>query len=199
LVTPKLTSFNHAIYVISDSIDVLKKAVDDGAAAVQLRDKSGDLESIREKARAMVLYKRSKNFIFILNDHPKLAVEVNADGVHIGQDYETAEARRIVGPDLIIGKSTHSIEQGLEAQKEEANYISVGPVFLTPTKPGRKAVGLEYVREAAGKISLPFVAIGGIDLDNVGAVLEAGAKTIGVVRAASAVPQFLKLIGESGR
>jgi len=185
--------------VISDSIDVLKKAVDDGAAAVQLRDKSGDLESIREKARAMVLYKRSKNFIFILNDHPKLAVEVNADGVHIGQDYETAEARRIVGPDLIIGKSTHSIEQGLEAQKEEANYISVGPVFLTPTKPGRKAVGLEYVREAAGKISLPFVAIGGIDLDNVGAVLEAGAKTIGVVRAASAVPQFLKLIGESGR
>jgi len=192
-----LDTFNYAIYVISDSIAILKKAVDDGATIVQLRDKSGNLESIRKKSREMILYKQSRDFIFILNDYPELAVEVSADGIHIGQDFKTKEARRIVGLDLIIGKSTHSLSQGLEAQKDGTNYISVGPVFLTPTKPGRKAVGLDYVREAAEKISLPFVAIGGIDLDNVGTVLKAGAKTIGIVRAAPDVPQFLKLIREN--
>ena len=192
-----MDTFNYAIYVISDSIAILKKAVDDGATIVQLRDKSGNLESIRKKSREMILYKQSRDFIFILNDYPELAVEVSADGIHIGQDFKTKEARRIVGLDLIIGKSTHSLSQGLEAQKDGTNYISVGPVFLTPTKPGRKAVGLDYVREAAEKISLPFVAIGGIDLDNVGTVLKAGAKTIGIVRAAPDVPQFLKLIREN--
>ncbi len=186
--------FNNSVYVISDSVSALKKAVDDGAAIVQLRDKSEDSESIQKKALEVAAYKQHRNFIFILNDYPELAVTVKADGVHIGQDLPLDKVRAIVGPDLIIGKSTHSLEQGLEAQNYGADYISVGPVFPTPTKPGRKAVGIEYVREAAQKIRLPFVAIGGIDLGNVDEILNAGAKTIGVVRAAGDVPLFLNKI-----
>jgi thiamine-phosphate pyrophosphorylase len=182
------------LYVISDSVAALGKAVDCGAAVVQLRDKSASLELIYDKAREIIHYKKYRNFLFILNDYPELAAEIQADGVHIGQDFSSFKARSIVGSDFIIGKSTHSLQQGLQAQKEGVNYISIGPVFKTPTKPERMAVGLEYVREAEQKISIPFVAIGGIDLNNIDSVLSAGAKIIGVVRAAKDAAQLLEKI-----
>lgn len=125
-----------------------------------------------------------------------MAINAGADGVHIGQDTPTIETRKIVGPNLIIGKTTHSLDQGLEARLEGADYFSVGPVYETPTKPGRKAVGLEYVRLAAENIDLPFVAIGGLDLKNIEEVLNAGAKTIGIVRAAADAKELLKKIRE---
>jgi thiamine-phosphate pyrophosphorylase len=186
--------FNYSIYVISDSVAVLKKAIDDGARVIQLRDKSGDQRSIIIKARELIAYKENRDFIFILNDDPDLAAKLKADGVHIGQDLPLDKARAIVGPGPIIGRSTHSLEQGLEAEKNSADYISVGPVFPTPTKPDRPAVGMEYVRAAAREIKLPFVAIGGIELNNVDKILNSGAKTIGVVRAAGDVPLFLEKI-----
>jgi thiamine-phosphate pyrophosphorylase len=109
---------------------------------------------------------------------------VGADGVHLGQDdLQLAEARRILGPDRIIGISTHNIGQALEAERGGADYIGVGPVFPTGTKPGRKAVTTDYVREAAQQVSIPFVAIGGITLDNVDQVLDAGATRICAVSA----------------
>jgi thiamine-phosphate pyrophosphorylase len=152
------------------------------------------LEEINAKAKKIIEYKKEKSFVFIINDYPGLAVEVGADGVHIGQDFSISKARQIIGSRLILGKSTHSIEQGLRAQADGADYISVGPVFSTPTKLGRKAVGLEYVRQAASLITIPMVAIGGINLSNINEVLQAGAKTIGVVRAASEAPQLLKIL-----
>jgi thiamine-phosphate pyrophosphorylase len=194
---PFYAGFNRSIYVISDDIPVLKKAVADGAAIVQLRDKSGAADVTAKKAQELVAYKASNDFLFILNDSPELAVKVGADGVHIGQDFSTAEARKIVGPNLLLGKSTHSLEQGQRAQAEGADYLSVGPVFATPTKPGRPAVGLAAVREAAAGITIPFVAIGGIDVDNAGAVLAAGARTLGVVRAAPRAAVLLKMIKDN--
>jgi len=193
----------YQVYVVSDSVDVLIKAINDGARTIQLRDKSGNTETIRTKAIKLVCYKNQKDFTFILNDDPSLAVEVGADGVHIGQDFPTKKAREIIGPNRILGKSTHSLKQGLAAQAERVDYISVGPLFPTPTKPGRPAVGLEYVRLAAANIKIPFVVIGGIDLTNVDEVIKAGAKWIGVVRAADQVPQLLKILiplplGEGG-
>lgn len=182
--------FDQSVYVISDSVEVLRQAIADGATVVQLRDKTGDTATIRKKALEVLSDRKNRLFIFILNDDPELAVGVHADGVHIGQDFSIAEARKLVGAKMILGKSTHSLAQGLEAEKEGADYISVGPVFRTPTKPGRPAVGVDYVRQAAERIALPFVAIGGIDLRNVDEVLDAGAKTIGVVRAAKDVPAF---------
>ncbi len=186
--------FSNDLYVISDSVDILKKAVEDGSAIVQLRDKSGDATAILGKAQEMVAYKRTKPFVFILNDDPALAIEAGADGVHIGQDMATAEARSMLGAEMILGKTTHNLEQARQAIRDGADYISVGPVYATPTKPGRPAVGLDYVREAASHIDLPFVAIGGIDLSNIDDVLASGAKTIGVVRACVDAPALLQRI-----
>jgi len=190
--------FRNDLYVISASVDDLKQAVNDGAAIVQLRDKMGDERTVLEKARQMVEYKKVRDFVFILNDDPRLAVKTGADGVHIGQDMETREARAIVG-DLIVGKTTHNLEQGRQAIADGADYISTGPVYPTPTKPGRPAVGLEYVREAAQNLDIPAVAIGGIDLTNIDDVLAAGAKTIGVVRACTDAPELLKRIRKAAQ
>ncbi|MFH1386329.1 MAG: thiamine phosphate synthase [bacterium] len=188
------TLFANKLYIISDSVAVLKKAIADGVTIIQLRDKLSGLNGIRRKAEELADQAKNFKVLFIINDHPELAVEAGADGVHIGQDFSTLEARRIVGTDLMIGKSTHSIEQGITAEKEGADYISVGPVFATPTKPGRPPVGLEYVRQAAKEIKIPFVAIGGICLDNIDQVLNAGARTIGIVRAADDAPRLLEII-----
>ena len=190
--------FKNDLYVISASVDDLKQAVNDGAAIVQLRDKTGDESTVLEKARQMVEHKKVRDFVFILNDDPELAVKAGADGVHIGQDMETREARAIVG-DLIVGKTTHNLEQGRQAIKDGADYISTGPVYPTPTKPGRPAVGLDYVREAAQNLDIPAVAIGGIDLTNIDDVLAAGAKTIGVVRACTDAPELLKRIRKAAQ
>jgi thiamine-phosphate pyrophosphorylase len=179
----KKIPFTKDLYVISDAVSALKEAVDGGAAIAQLRDKLSEEEIILKKAQEMIAYKMVKPFVFILNDDPALAVRAGADGVHIGQDMSTEETRRIVGEGMIIGKTTHNMEQGRQAIRDGADYISVGPVYATPTKPGRPAVGLDYVRAAAEGLAIPFVAIGGIDLSNIDDVLAAGAKTIGVVRA----------------
>ena len=179
----KKIPFTNDLYVISDSVTALKEAIDDGAAIVQLRDKLSGEEIILKKSQEMIAYKKVRPFVFILNDDPALAVRIGADGVHVGQDMSTEETRRIVGEGMIIGKTTHNMEQGRQAIRDGADYISVGPVYATPTKPGRPAVGLDYVREAAKGLEIPFVAIGGIDLSNIDDILTAGAKTIGVVRA----------------
>ena len=186
--------FRNDLYVISGSVDDLKRAVNDGAAIVQLRDKTGNEDAVLEKAREIVEYKKTREFVFILNDDPSLAVKAGADGVHIGQDMSTKEAREIVGGDMIVGKTTHNLEQGRQAIADGADYISTGPVYPTPTKPGRPAVGLEYVRQAAQNLDIPAVAIGGIDLSNIDDVLKAGARTIGVVRACTDAPELLKRI-----
>ncbi|OPY65370.1 MAG: Thiamine-phosphate synthase [Syntrophorhabdaceae bacterium PtaU1.Bin034] len=190
----KKIPFVNDLYVISDSVHVLKKAVDDGAAIVQLRDKSGDEAAILEKAREIIAYKTAKDFIFILNDDAHLAVKAGADGVHVGQDTSTEETRKIIGEGMILGKTTHNLDQGKQAILDGADYLSVGPVYATPTKPGRPAVGLAYVREAAQNLQIPFVVIGGIDLTNIDDVVSAGARTVGVVRAYDQTAELLKRI-----
>jgi len=186
--------FANDLYVVSSSVSELKRAVDNGAAIVQLRDKTGDEATVLEKARELADYKHVRPFIFILNDDPALAVKAGADGVHVGQDMSTLEARAVVGDGMIVGKTTHNLEQGRQAMRDGADYISTGPVYATPTKPGRAPVGLAYVREAAEHLDIPSVAIGGIDLSNIDDVLAAGARTIGVVRASSDAVELLKRI-----
>lgn len=191
--------FDNDLYVISDSVAVLIQAVDDGAAIVQLRDKSAGDSVIRDKAEQIIAHRKKRPFVFILNDDPGLAVELRADGVHVGQDMSTREARRVIGDRMILGKTTHNLEQARQAISDGADYVSVGPVYPTPTKPGRPSVGLEYVREASANLSIPFVAIGGIDLGNIDDVLASGARTVGIVRAASDAPALLKKIKAVGR
>ncbi len=180
-----------AVYPLSDSIDELKWLVDHGAAIVQLRDKSGDHKLIRQKvsafARYLVEFNRLKKrkVLFILNDYPELAAELPVDGVHIGQtDGSVAAIRRLIGSNKIIGRSNQSLEQMQESVRAGADYVSIGPIFSTPTKPDRSAVGLEMVARVAQELSAPWLAIGGIDQSNIFSVQQAGAKNFAVVRSA---------------
>jgi len=160
----------------------LEASLRGGVDIVQLRMKDADEEEILAAAALVARACAEHGALFILNDRPDLVAEAGADGVHVGQDdAPVAQARAVVGADRLVGLSTHSPAQIRAAGG--ADYIGVGPVFETPTKPGRPAVGLELVRHAARCAPVPFFAIGGIDVANVAAVASAGAGRVAVVRA----------------
>jgi thiamine-phosphate pyrophosphorylase len=155
-----------------------------GVDIVQLRMKDATDEEIVRTGRRFARATAEHGALFILNDRPELVEATGADGVHVGQDdLPVADARAAVGPDRLVGLSTHSPEQVDRAAGASVDYIGVGPVHETPTKPGRRAVGVALVRYAAGHAAVPFFAIGGIAPGNVEAVREAGAERIAVVRA----------------
>jgi thiamine-phosphate pyrophosphorylase len=168
----------------------LERVLRGGVDIVQLRLKDTSDDTIVATARRYGAVCRAHDVPLILNDRPDLVAAASADGVHVGQDdMMVAQARGLVGPDRIVGLSTHSPAQvdGAAAQPE-VDYIGVGPVHATPTKPGRPAVGLDLVRYAAAHAATPFFAIGGIDAGNVAAVRAAGATRIAVVRAITDAP-----------
>jgi thiamine-phosphate pyrophosphorylase len=163
----------------------LERALIGGVNIIQLRLKDADDETILATARRYAVVCHAHGVPLILNDRPDLVAAAGADGVHVGQDdVAVAQARALVGADRIVGLSTHSpVQIDAAAAEPEVDYIGVGPVHATPTKPGRPAVGLELVRYAAAHAATPFFAIGGIDTANAGAVRAAGATRIAVVRA----------------
>jgi thiamine-phosphate pyrophosphorylase len=164
---------------------VLPAALRGGVDMVQLRDKHAGDDSILSAAARFRAVCHDHGALFWLNDRPDLAVECEADGVHVGQDDQAvSEVRELVGPQTLIGLSTHSPGQFDAALSSDADQLSVGPVWATPTKEGRPAAGLDYVRHAAQRgAETPWFAIGGIDLHNVRQVVAAGARRIVVVRA----------------
>jgi thiamine-phosphate pyrophosphorylase len=164
---------------------VLEPALSGGVDMVQLRDKDADDELLLRAAARFRALCSEHGALFWVNDRPDLAREAGADGVHVGQDDEPVdEVRERVGPDVLIGLSTHSPAQFDAALRSQADQLSVGPVWETPTKAGRPAAGLDYVRYAAATGGdAPWFAIGGIDANNVRDVVAAGARRIVVVRA----------------
>lgn len=176
------------LYLVTPAIAParLQAALAAGVDVVQLRIKDAPDAVIVREAAVLQAACAAAGALFVLNDRPDLVAAVGADGVHVGQDdTAVADARARVGPDRVVGLSTHSPEQ-LAAAHDAAggvDYVGVGPVHATPTKPGRAAVGLDLVRHAAAHATLPWFAIGGIDAGNVAAVCAAGATRIAVVRA----------------
>jgi thiamine-phosphate pyrophosphorylase len=163
---------------------LLRAALTGGADIVQLREKELGRAEIERAAQTFRRVADTFSALFILNDDPELARACDADGVHVGQDDVSAEqARELLGPNAIVGLSTHSQEQIAASAERPVDYISVGPIWETPTKEGRPAVGLELIRHAAEQAPHPFFAIGGIDPDNATAVVEAGAQRLCAVRA----------------
>src|SRR5690606_14218220 len=162
-----------------DMLDVMEQAILGGVDIIQLRDKSGDIEAIRKKAVALRQLTAQYGVTFIVNEYIDIALEVDADGVHLGQgDVPLAEARRRMG-NKIIGISTHAIEEAIQAERDGADYIGVGPIYPTKTKEDVvDPVTVSYVKEVASTIRIPFVAIGGIKLHNVDEVIKAGATRI---------------------
>jgi len=175
--------------------DLLRAAIAGGVDIVQLRDKYLDDEELLAAARVAGSLCEQMGALLIVNDRPLLAREAGADGVHVGQDdMPVAEVRALVGPDMLIGLSTHAQGEidgaggsasggGAERSPARPDYIGVGPVHETPTKPGRPAVGLDLVRYAAAHAPVPFFAIGGLHAGNLSEVIGAGARRAVVLRA----------------
>jgi thiamine-phosphate diphosphorylase len=163
---------------------LLRAALTGGADVVQLREKKLGRAEIERAAETFRRVADTFSALFILNDDPELARACDADGVHVGQDDVGAEqARELLGPDAIVGLSTHSEEQIAASAGRPVDYISVGPVWETPTKEGRPGVGTDLIAHAAEHAPHPFFAIGGIDAGNAKQVVAAGAERLCVVRA----------------
>ena len=155
-----------------------------GVDIVQLRDKHLDARGILERGRHGLRVCRGLGVPFILNDRPDLALELGADGVHVGQDDAPPSlCRRLLGPDAIIGYSTHApVELDAATREDAVDYLSAGPVVATPTKPGREGTGLEYLSYAAANSTKPWFVTGGATPDTVAAMAAAGARRFVVVR-----------------
>jgi thiamine-phosphate pyrophosphorylase len=167
------------------ALETAEKSIQGGVDILQLRERGLSDSKLLDLACRMREMTRKYKVLFLVNDRPDIARLCEADGVHLGQDDLSVEqARAILKEGKLVGVSTHAPDQAKRALKDGADYIGVGPVFATPTKEGRPAVTVEYVRQVAAlQPTVPFFAIGGIDLSNLPAVLEAGAWRVAMVRA----------------
>ena len=166
-----------------DLLDFVAQCVEGGVDVVQFRDKDLEARDIVERATALQSLCEDVGVPFILNDRPDLALEVGADGTHVGQqDVSASLARRILGPCAIVGLSTHCESELESASGEPVDYVSVGPVVPTPTKPGRPGTGTGLVSYAAERFSGPFFVTGGVNPDSVAQLAAAGARRFVVVR-----------------
>lgn len=164
-------------------VDTVESVLKGGLTVVQYRDKNTDDWLRLEQGRKLRELCHSYGALLIINDRVDLALAIDADGVHLGQqDMPIAIARQLLGPQRLIGRSTTNPEEMQKAIAEGADYIGVGPVYETPTKPGKAAAGLEYVRYAAQNSTIPWFAIGGIDTNNINDVIDSGAERVAVVR-----------------
>ena len=165
-------------------LDMTQAVLRAGVGWVQYRDKNASRRKVYEEAIKLKDLAGKHNAVFIINDYSDIALAVDADGVHLGQDdLPVKEARKILGKGKIIGVSTHCIEQALEAEQAGADYIGFGPVFHTSTKDAGSPRGIELLGEIKNKVSIPVVAIGGINLENIHSVLETGVDAVAVASA----------------
>lgn len=183
---------NSQLYTIIDKQVLGKRALMETAKLlntaktdiIQLRDKISCKKSILKDAKAMSKLFSKRKTIFIINDYIDIALIVNSDGVHIGQDdLPIEEVRKLIGKDKIIGVSCHSLKQATEAEERGADYIGIGPIYPTNTKPEYTPVGLDLLKQCSREIHIPFFAIGGINLTNLKQVITAGAEKIAVCSA----------------
>ena len=172
-------------YVITsgDHITIAKNACEAGARILQYRDKHSTRKEMTAIARQIRKYTAESGTLFIINDYIDLAMIVGADGVHLGQDdISIHDARKITPEGFIIGVSTHSLEQAVEAERSGADYIGIGPVFATPTKEDYIPIGIETVKQVSETVNIPFVAIGGLNLSNIHRLRELGVFNVAMVR-----------------
>ncbi len=184
----------------SDVANITQQLLTGGADVIQLRAKGAEMDQIIIAAKQILPLCKSAGIPFILNDFPELAVELGADGVHIGQDDGSIyDVRRSIGENLLIGRSTHSLEQARKAMDDGADYIGFGPLFPTPTKAGRPAIGLEEVSKMETEVGqfVPAFCIGGIKMENLGEVLAAGARRCVIVSQLLTAPDVTKATAEA--
>lgn len=168
---------------LNELFEILKDTVRAGTTIVQLRSKQGDPKAVKVFTELALSFTKNKA-LFIMNDSANLAQEMQCDGVHLGQDdMPLLDARRILGPGKIIGISCQTLAQAQKAEAEGADYIGFGSVFKTQTKPGRSPMDLKLIEDLRSHIAIPVFFIGGITLENLRVVLDAGADRVAVTRA----------------
>jgi len=196
------------LYLISDTAfsrgrtheEIVRAGLSGGARVIQLREKKLSLHELYPVALRIREMTREADAALIINDSIELAMAIGADGVHLGQeDMPAGVARRLLGPDKIIGVSTHTIEEALVAQGEGADYIGFGPIYKTDTKGSGEPKGPEGLRAIREKIKVPVVAIGGIDAGNARVVIDAGADAVAVISAVVSAENIEKAAREIAR
>ena len=166
-----------------DLADFVAACIQGGVDVVQLRDKKLEARPLLARAHNVAEVCRTHGVPFVLNDRPDLALEAGADGVHVGQeDAPVALARRILGPDAIVGLSTHGPDDLADATSQDVTYLSAGPVEPTPTKPGRAGTGLAYASLANERATVPVFVTGGVTPEKIPALVAAGVRHFVVVR-----------------
>jgi thiamine-phosphate pyrophosphorylase len=179
--------------VSRDAVEVTSQAIRGGARAIQLRDKRLGRRELLSLARQLKEICAEHQALFIINDYLDIALAVEADGLHLGQkDLPIAEARRFLAIDQIIGSSVTDLDEAFQAQSEGADYIAVGSIYPTISKAEFKLVGLETLSEIKKALSVPLVAIGGIEMSNVEAVMKAGADGVAIIKAVLAAEDIEK-------
>src|SRR5437763_15484009 len=167
--------------------------IDGDVDLVQLRAKRQSVEEIVDLAGKLHEITSAAGVPLIVNDHAEVAAKVPVEGVHLGQDDDSiAHARKKAGRQVLIGKSTHSLEQAVAAEREGADYIGFGPIFATPTKPDYHPIGVTGIKRVHHEVSVPIFYIGGIKIDNLGEVIAAGAKRVETVSALLKAPDIAK-------
>lgn len=176
---------DNSIHPSFSNAEIAKRVLAEGARILQLRGKGLLSKELLEQARELRELTRKADAIFIVNDRADISLLSEADGVHLGQDdLPISEARKILGKEKLIGISTHSLEQALKAEQEGADYIGFGPIFGTKTKAdAEEAKGLQALLEVKQRVSIPVIAIGGINLKNMGEVIDAGSDGAAVISA----------------
>ena len=183
MILKKLFTKTAPLYLLTDTqlaglthTQITRQALSAGIKVIQLREKNRSKKEIFNEALVLKALTTKQNSALIINDYIDIALAVNADGVHLGQeDMPVPEARRIMGRKKIIGVSTHSLRQAQKAENEGADYIGFGPIFHTGTKDAGRPMGLNALQKVKGHINIPIVAIGGITSENIKEVLMSGA------------------------
>ena len=167
-----------------DAAHIASQMIEGGVDLIQLRGKGKLLDELVNLSIELHACTAKSSTPLIANDHAEIAKRAAVEGVHVGQDDDSIEiVRRKAAREILVGKSTHSLEQARAAQREGADYIGFGPIFATPTKPDYAPVGLEDIRRVHAEVKLPIFCIGGINIDNLQSVIEAGAKRVVMVSA----------------
>jgi thiamine-phosphate pyrophosphorylase len=178
---------------IDDAERVTKSMIDGDVDLIQLRAKEHSVEEIVDLAGKLHEVTSAAGVPLIVNDYAEVAAKVPVEGVHLGQDDDSlAHARKKAGRDVLVGKSTHSLEQAVEAEREGADYVGFGPIFATPTKPDYQPIGLTGIKRVHNEITVPTFCIGGIKIDNLGQVIAAGARRVAIVSGLLKAPDIAK-------
>jgi thiamine-phosphate pyrophosphorylase len=167
-----------------DTARIAAQMIEGGVDLIQLRGKNKSIEELVELSKELHELSAKYATPLIVNDYAEVASSTPAEGVHVGQDDDSIEVvRQKVARDILVGKSTHSLEQACAAEREGADYIGFGPIFATPTKPDYAPIGLEDISRVHAEVNLPIFCIGGINIDNLQSVIDAGAKRVVMVSA----------------